>query len=1533
MTSAGAAAHGRPVAIVGIGCRFPGSIVDPASFWRVVSEGVDAITEIPRDRLDVERFYDPRPATPGRMMSRFGGYLDHIEDFDPGFFGISPREAQSIDPQQRVLLETAWEALEDAGQDVLALEGSRTAVFVGQWLSDFESRLFTDPEVVDFAMTTGSGRYASSGRISYVFGLRGPSLTLDSGCSSSLAAVHLGVRSIRSGEADLALAGGVNVILQPHITIGYSQSRMMAADGHCRFGDASGEGYVRSEGAGLVVLKALDRAVADGDRIYAVVRGTSVNNDGRSSGSFGTPSRIGQEEMVRAAYDDAAIAPARVGYVEAHGPGTRAGDPVELAALGAVLGAGRPAGASCLVGSVKTNIGHTESAAGVAGLIKAALALHHGAVPASLNFKQPNPQVPWADLPLKIPTVLTPWPGGAVPRVAGVNSFGIAGTNSHAVLEEAPASVAVAAAKPSRQAALLPLSARSPEALRALAALHAAQLEDTSPASSSRLTLHDLCWTAATRRTALEHRAAVVAEDRAAMVKALRLFAGGEPAAAEGVALRERRKLVFVVPGQGAQWVGMGRELAEREPIFRAALERCDAAARRWGDFGLLEQLRLEPGAPRYRLGDIDVIQPVLVALAIAYADLWRSLGVMPGAVVGHSMGEVGAAHIAGVLDLEQAMQIICRRSALMRRTAGRGAMALVELPMADAQARLRGRADRVAVAGSNSPRSSVISGEPEAIKEVLAELEREAIFCRQVKVDVASHSPQMEPLAAELAAELGGLRPGAAAVPIYSTVLGRPAEGQELDASYWGRNMRQPVLFGATTEQLIEDRAGIFVELGPHPVLLPSIQQTAQAAGAEVAALVCGRRDEPEQATLLAALGGLWAAGHPIDFNKLMPEGGRRVPLPLYPWQRERHWIEAAEMVRGDGGGVRMTQAGTRPDDESLSWLYRWSWESSPAAAGAAGRGAWLALAADEAAGAALAAALTSAGARAESAPLARLEEAVAAWRAADDGSLAGIVVLAPEGADAPFAPIRTLQAILEAPFRSRPRLWLVTRGAQAVVSAPPERVSVDQGALWGAGRVIAEEHPELWGGLADLDPIAPAADQAAPLAGQLLAPGGEEQVAFRGGQRHVLRLSRVEPDSTPSAFAFRADAAYLVTGGLGDIGLHVARAMVQRGARRVVLLGRTPLPPRDQWSTAAPDSTAGRRIAAIRALESLGAAVHVASVDVGDEERVRAFLDQYRAEAWPPIRGVVHAAATLDNQLAATMARAPFESTLRAKLRGAEILDRLLPDLDLFVTFSSIVATLGLTGAANYAAANAGLDALAHDRQARGRPAVSIAWGVWANTGLVSGEEGGRVAAEYGRQGIKGFSADRAIKIFAWLCGRGGPPVAVMDVDWAAFRNARPGRGEALYRHLLTGATAAGDESELRARLAGAGQAERRPLLEAAVREAAAKVLKIAPARLDPRKALGSLGLTSIMAMELRNRLEAALGRSLSATLAWNYPTVVAMTEHLLSDAPRPASAARPEASLEASIPVGDLGAIAGLSDEEAALALRGSRPRRAR
>jgi len=903
----------EPIAIIGIGCRFP-KAAGPDGLWKLLREGGNAVGDIPKDRFgDVEQLFDPRPAVRGKMMSRFGGFLENVELFDAEFFGIAPLEAERMDPQQRILLEVAWEALEDAGIRPSSLSCSPTGVFIGSWLQDFESLLIGDPTVddlksIDLYTTTGSGRYPIAGRLSYFLGLQGPSMVVDTACSSSLVAIHLACQSIRQGESQMAIAGGVNTIFTPYITVAYSQSKIMAPDGNCKFGDAHADGYVRSEGCGIVVLKPLAKAIDDHDPIYAVILGSAVNNDGRTSGFLTTPGQAGQEDVLRKAYLNAGISPGNVQYVEAHGTGTLAGDPVELNALASVLSEGRKNDHPCFVGSIKTNIGHTEGAAGVAGLIKVALSLKNGEIPASLNFNKPNPRIPWDSLPLKIPHERRPWsqlPGCM--RTGGVSAFGITGTNAHVVLQEAPKAEATssgkarASASPEEGKRLFPISAHSSAALKETVQRLSAWLKDET--AESRISLNDLCATAALKREQHDFRLAAVVESIDQLHDGLSEFL--ESRENPSVFYFPNRvgakpRVAFVFPGQGSQWLGMCRKLLRESPVFRDAMERCAQALKPYTDWSLFGELEADAGSSR--LEEIDVVQPTLFSVQVALAALWQSWGVTPDAVVGHSMGEPAAAYVAGILDLDGAARIISNRSRLMKRMSGRGAMAVVELTMEEAQREIAGHEGHLSIAVSNSPRSTVLSGDPFALDRVLSSLERRSVFCRKIKVDVASHSPQMDPLRPELVDILQPLKPGSGNLPIYSTVTGAIHSGDAFNADYWGENLRRPVRFSETIKQMILDKHTVFIEISPHPLLLRAIDETArfsQNEDAPCVTLPSMLRNEDEMGTLLSSVGRLYCLGYPIDWRGIYQEPEQRIKFPSYSWQRERHWAVESTRTR----------------------------------------------------------------------------------------------------------------------------------------------------------------------------------------------------------------------------------------------------------------------------------------------------------------------------------------------------------------------------------------------------------------------------------------------------------------------------------------------------------------------------------------------------------------------------------------------------------------------------------------------------------
>ncbi|MFC0039469.1 type I polyketide synthase [Actinomadura rayongensis] len=874
----------EPIAIVGMAGRFAGAD-DLDAFWELLVSGTDAVTEIPPSRYDVDAVYDPVPRTPGKTVSRWGGLLDDIRGFDAEFFGIAPKEAALMDPQQRLLLEVSHEALEDAGQRLEDLAGSDTGVFVGQIGSDYWHLQYRHPESLDlYAMTGAASRAITAGRVSFAYDLRGPSLAVDTACASSLVAVHQAVQAIRLGECGLAIAAGVNLILLPEEGVAYSGVGMLAEDGRCKFGDASGDGFVRSDGVGAVFLKPLARALADGDRIRAVLRGTAVGNDGRSSGFLVTPAVEGQSDVIRRAYADAGIDPADTDYVEAHGTGTPAGDPVELAALAAVLGAGRRPDRPFLVGSVKTNIGHAEAAAGIASLIKTVLSLEHGTVPPSLHLRDPNPEVAWDDLPLAIATEATDLPERGRPAVASISSFGFSGTNAHLVLTAAPERPASAPA-PERDELLL-LAAADPEALTELAARTAEHLAGTGDS------LHDVCFSLATRRSHLESRLAVPVASREQAVDALREFVAGSDApdlsTSEYTDAASRPRVAFVFPGQGSQWVGMGRELLASEPVFADAIRACSGAIEKEAGWSLLDLLADGTG-DWFEL--TSIVQPTLWAMEIALAALWRSWGVEPDVVIGHSMGEAAAAHVSGALSLADAAAVICRRSKLAERLAGQGIMAWVALSGAEAAAAIAGHERSVAVAACNSPTSTLISGDADAVRSILADLDRRDVVNRVVRVDFASHCPQIDRIADDLRRELKDVAPRAGTIPLHSTLLGEPLSGAELDADYWVRNIREPVDFVGAVGAQLDAEDTVFVEMSPHPLLVNAVKETARAHGAETVSVGSLRRDEPERAALLAGVGALFTAAVPVDYAALFG-GGEFVPVPHHPWRRTDFWL-----------------------------------------------------------------------------------------------------------------------------------------------------------------------------------------------------------------------------------------------------------------------------------------------------------------------------------------------------------------------------------------------------------------------------------------------------------------------------------------------------------------------------------------------------------------------------------------------------------------------------------------------------------------
>ncbi len=886
-----ASEHARtePIAIVGVGCRFPGGSDNPEAFWNLLANGVDAVQEVPPERWNIDDYYDPDPTVPGKMNTRCGGFIKNVREFDADFFGISPREAIRVDPQHRLLLEVAWEALEDAGLPAYRIAQTRAGVYIGVISSDYALLQSRDMSDMDVFSGTGGSHAILANRLSYFLNINGPSLALDTACSSSLVTVHLACQSLRRRETDMALAGGVNLILSPEMTLALTKAHMMAGDGRCKAFDAAANGYVRGEGCGIVVLKRLSDAQAEGDRIIALIRGTAVNHDGRSNG-LSAPNGPAQEAVIRAALADANLEPSDISYVEAHGTGTRLGDPIEIEALRAVLAAGRSPEKPLVVGSVKTNIGHLESAAGIAGLIKVIQMLRQEKIPQHLHLQTVNPLLRIENEPIEIPTTMRDWPRGETPRCAGVSAFGFGGTNGHVILEEAPLPQPKTNSI-DRPRHILTLSARSPQALAELAARYADQVEAQPTAS-----LADRAYMANSGREHFSHRATVSGVSLAEVGNSLRKFAAN-PADTElpnGQVQSDRPpRIAFLFTGQGAQYAGMARSLYETQPTFRAAMDACADVLKSQLDRPLLSLLDPQAGSI---LDQTGYTQPVMFSVEYALATLWRSWGIEPDAVMGHSVGEFAAACTAGVFSLEDGLRLIAERARLMASLPSGGLMAAVFASEPQVSAALASYADRVAIAALNGPENIVISGDEPAVRELLARFESEGIKSKTLATSHAFHSQRMDPILEPLRQVAETIHFSTPKTAIIANLTGQAADGGTYaDPSYWSRHARSAVRFAESIQTLVDRGCELFLEIGPSPTLIGMGRRClSENNHVWLPSLRPGRDDWQ---TMLDTLGHLYVHGAKIDWAGFDRDYARsKAPLPSYPFQRKHYWANAAE-------------------------------------------------------------------------------------------------------------------------------------------------------------------------------------------------------------------------------------------------------------------------------------------------------------------------------------------------------------------------------------------------------------------------------------------------------------------------------------------------------------------------------------------------------------------------------------------------------------------------------------------------------------
>ncbi|MFI0191282.1 type I polyketide synthase [Streptomyces sp. NPDC017082] len=1477
-TPAAPAAHDDdPVAVVGMGCRFPGGVRTPAELWRLLAEGRDAVTEWPADRgWDTAGLYDPDPDRTGTTYCTRGAFLTDAAGFDAEFFGISPREALAMDPQQRLLLETSWEAAEHAGQDPAALRGRRVGVFVGTNGQDYMSLAGADPEVSEGHLLTGNTASVLSGRLSYVLGLQGPALTVDTACSSSLVAVHLAAQALRRGDCDQAFAGGVTVMSTPRLFVEFSRQRGLARDGRCKAFGADADGTSWAEGAGVLLLERLSEARRRGHRVLAVIRGSAVNQDGASNG-LTAPNGPAQQTVIRAALADAGLRPHQIDAVEAHGTGTVLGDPIEAQALQAVH-AGRPAGRPLWLGSVKSNIGHTQAAAGVAGLMKTVLALGAGELPGTLHASTPNPHIDWSGGDLRLLTGPTPWPETDEPRRAGVSSFGISGTNAHVVVEQAPPAEAPATGGAPGTDVTVPLllSARTPDALRA----QAARLRTYLAAHPGR-DLADVAHTLATRRAALDHRAAVLGHDPDAVRAALDALAGGESAGrlVTGHAGTPGRT-AFLFPGQGSQRPGAGAGLYRTEPAFADALDDVltHLAPHLSPDLALplRDVMFAAPGTSAAALLDrTGCTQPALFALQVALFRLLEHWGVRPDVLLGHSIGELAAAHVAGVLGLPDACALVAARGRLMDALPGGGAMAAVEAGEEEVRALLADAgsdADGVSVAAVNGPRSTVLSGDRTPVLRLAEAFRARGRRTKELPVSHAFHSPRVEGMLDEFRSVARRMTYEPPRIPVVSNLTGARATAGELcDPEYWVRHVRGTVRFLDGARTLLAESTTSCLELGPAGVLSALVEE-CRTAGDDCRAVPLLREGRTEAESLAGALAALHVRGVPVDWTAGTPAHTPPLDLPTYPFQHRRYWPAP--------GPARTANAA----DPADAWTYRVTWRALPDPAPARLSGTWLLALPEAALGTPLAeacrGALTGHGAD------------VSVLAVPDGTDRAGLAARVPSGVSGvlsllapstgPGTTLLLVQALGDAGCDAP--LWCVTTGAVTVDARGPKRP--EQAQVWGLGRVAALEHPRRWGGLVDLPerPDGTALGRlCALLAGAVRAGDGgcaEDQVAVRGDGLHGRRLVREPAAAGDRRTAGRGASAWtvrgtvLVTGGTGGLGAHVARRLARSGAGHLVLTSRQ-------------GPTAPGADGLVRELAAAGTRTTVVACDVADRAALADLLARLAADG-DTVRAVFHAAGVTSGTRIADCAPALLAEETAAKVRGTVHLDALLgDDLDAFVLFSSVSAVWGSAGQATYAAANAFLDAVAERRRAQGRTATSVAWGPWAGPGMAQGETG----AELRRLGLVPMAPEAALGALWRALEHGDSGIAVADVDWARFAPAfRSGRASALFADLPEAASEPARQAEAdaadrwRERLAALPGAERHRRLTELVRAEAAAVLGHDSAlAVDAGRPFHDIGFDSLTAVELRNRLAAATGLTLPASTVFDHPTATALGAHL--------------------------------------------------
>ena len=1535
-----------PIAIVGVGCRFPGGVKDIDSYWEMLSQGKDSLREVPDQRWNLNYYYDSTPGKAGKMYARQGGFLSQIDRFDADFFGISPREALSLDPQQRLLLEVSWEALENAALPLKTIHEETTGIFIGIGQNEYAQSLAQQgAENIDAYSGTGNGTCFSAGRISHILGTEGPSIAIDTACSSSLVSVHLASQSLRQGECDIALAGGVQLIISPNTHIFLSQAKALSPTGKCHTFSAEADGYVRGEGCGVIVLKRLEDALEKGDHILGVVKGSAVNHDGKSSG-LTVPNGKSQTDVIKKALNNAGLKASDIGYIEAHGTGTALGDPVELEAIGMTMDEEQRN--SILVGSVKTNIGHLEAAAGIAGLIKVIASLEHQQIPAHLNFKNPNPYVDWNQLKIEIPKKLTLWPEIKGKRRAGISSFGLSGTNAHIILEEAVSEVLVAELTiPLRSNHIMVLSAKNNSALKEQAKNYLSLIEEDKD-----IQISDLAFTANTGRSHLSHRLALLGANRTEMQASLSTYLSEKTSPrwqSGNVSFGASSKVAYLFTGQGSQYPDMCRDLYQTQPVFKESLDRCAELLKDELRVPLLEVLY---GNDPLLIDQTCYAQPAIFSVGYSLSLLWQSWGISPNVLIGHSIGEYTAACIAGILSLDSALRLVAARGRLMQSLPSGGKMYAVMTSEQEVAQRLSGHERTVSIAAVNGPSNVVISGVGKVLETLVSTWSEAGITTRPLKVSHAFHSPLMETIteAFKEACSKETFGHCAEGMEIISTVTGLPVVDEMSIADYWVAHIGAPVLFHSGIGQVLSKKCDVHIEIGAHAVLTTMIKSGGMDEnGLWLPSL---RRGRPDWDLLLSSLSSMYVQGVEIDWQGFDQAYSRKKlgKLPTYPFQRESYWVrhnvvelsskEQSEnsslldlLKRGEKDRV-LQQIRTLKDidEEQLQLLpglidvlyskikkqedieanlhYQYTWKPIPSLSIENGadeqeKVAWLFFVREENVKSFYSLYLselkTSIFLVTEGEEYKKINENQWQVVPTDRQGFESILEDLPltEGTklnvvylwgwyNNPKTQIDLAHIYVEQKLLSvggmnvvksmnkcehvvKSKLWIATQGAIGVNKDTV--TTLLPSLLWGMAKSIVIEYPEIFGGAIDFD--ADSANEMMKVLSTVVAGSdqhGEKQLAYRNKTLYAARISKV-PANKNAQLTLAADKSYWITGGLGNIGIQVAQLLQFRGAKYITLVSRSGL-----ISETVEQSLSKMKLR--------GAIINVVKADVANSNAMKSAMKQNQISR--PIGGIVHAAGVLGYAPLDTLSEKMFEEMLRPKVKGTWVLHELTKDLDLdfFVCFSSIASVWGSRGQAHYAAANQFMDSFCHYRRGLGLKATTINWGLWHNP-MMKKEQ-----SMLAKAGILTLPLEQAIDALERAMVSVKQQHIITSVDWAKLKPLfQTIGGDKLFEDIKL--ESKNDKIPLPNNQIFYYELEKTPIknrkekLILFVQREATKIIKGDLMKLpEEEKGFFEMGFDSLMALELKEKLEQQLKCKLPNTVGFDFPNTATLVGYLIKD-----------------------------------------------